>query len=106
MLSQLVAEHTVSIDYFPLCRRGCQAGGRAAGRAAVRIGRSVSSAYSAVDPDVRRHVAQWPLMGLTLLSSRRRSVEAIEDDGHRPIVFVHGLAGHPGNFLPMQKFFT
>jgi pimeloyl-ACP methyl ester carboxylesterase len=45
-------------------------------------------------------------MGLTLLSSRRRRVAALEDDGQRPIIFVHGLAGHPGNFLPMQKFFA
>jgi len=107
MVAAPEAEATKSTaDLWTRCGRGLAAGGRAAGRAAARIGRSVSSAYLAVDPDVRRHVAQLPLMGLTLLSSRRRSVAAIEDDGHRPIIFVHGLAGHPGNFLPMRKFFA
>jgi triacylglycerol lipase len=68
------------------------------------MGRGVSSAYSAIDPDVRRHIGQLPLMGLTLLSPRRSNVQPIAGDGRRPVVFVHGLVGHPGNFLPMRKF--
>jgi pimeloyl-ACP methyl ester carboxylesterase len=91
-------------DFWTRCGKGVARGGRAVGQAAVWIGRGVASAYTAVDPDVRRHVAQLPLMGLTLLSSRRRSVRRIDDDGRRPVVFVHGILGHPGNFLPMQKF--
>jgi len=84
--------------------RGFVAVGRALGGAGVWVGRAASSAYLAIDPDVRRHVGQLPLMGLTLLSPRRARVEAQPDDGQRPIVFVHGLVGHPGNFLPMRKF--
>jgi pimeloyl-ACP methyl ester carboxylesterase len=104
MSVDLVARPDPRDDFWSRCGRGFAAGGRAVGRAAVRVGRGVSSAYAAVDPDLRRHVAQLPLMGLTLLSSRNESIEAIADDGHRPIVFVHGLAGHPGNFLAMRKF--
>jgi triacylglycerol lipase len=91
-------------DFWERCGNGFARGGRAVGQAAVWMGRGVASAYAAVDPDVRRHVAQLPLMGLTLLSPRRAGVRAIDDDGRRPIVFVHGLLGHPGNFLPMRKF--
>jgi len=86
--------------------RGFAAVGRALGGAGAWVGRAASSAYLSIDPDVRRHVGQLPLMGLTLLSSRRASIEAQESDGYRPIVFVHGLMGHPGNFLPMRKFMS
>lgn len=34
------------------------------------------------------------------------SPEALPDDGHRPVVFVHGLGGGAGNFLPMRAFFA
>jgi pimeloyl-ACP methyl ester carboxylesterase len=84
--------------------RGFAAVGRALGDAGLWVGRAASSAYLAIDPDVRRHMGQLPLMGLTLLSRRTTRVEAQPNDGHRPIVFVHGLVGHPGNFLPMRKF--
>jgi pimeloyl-ACP methyl ester carboxylesterase len=84
--------------------RGFASVGRALGGAGAWVGRVASSAYLAIDPDVRRHVGQLPLMGLTLLSPRTTRVEAQQNDGQRPIVFVHGLVGHPGNFLPMRKF--
>ncbi|MCC6558691.1 MAG: alpha/beta fold hydrolase [Polyangiaceae bacterium] len=80
--------------------------GAAIGRAAAAIGRGVAGAYLAIDPDVRRHAAQLPLIGLTLLGGKRDApVEPLPDDGHRPVVFIHGLQGHRGNFLPMQTFF-
>lgn len=78
-----------------------QAGGVVAG-AALAMGRGASAAYRAVDPDLRWHLAQLPLLGLTLLGPRRGTVEPRPDDGCRPLVFVHGLGGHRGNFLPMQ----
>lgn len=65
-------------------------------------GRGASAAYQAVDPDLRWHLAQLPLLGLTLLGPRRETVEPRPDDGRRPVVFVHGLGGHRGNFLPMR----
>jgi pimeloyl-ACP methyl ester carboxylesterase len=70
--------------------------------AARLTGRAVASAYQAVDPDVRRHVAQLPLLGLTMLSARARPVTPLPNDGQRPVIFVHGLGGHRGNFLPLQ----
>jgi pimeloyl-ACP methyl ester carboxylesterase len=91
-------------DLWARFGRGVAVSGRAVGRAAGRVGKAVSSAYLAVDPDVRRHVGQLPLLGLTLLSPARDEVEPMEDDGARPIVFVHGLGGHRGNFLPMRAF--
>lgn len=81
---------------------GLAVAGRLLGRAAVGAGRSVAAAYNAVDPDVRRHVAHLPLAGISYLAARDEAVEPLPDDGHRPVLFVHGLGGHRGNFLVMQ----
>lgn len=75
-------------------------------RAAVRASvDGIVASYRAVDPDVRRHLAVMPLLGLTMLSPRAARPEALADDGHRPVLFVHGLGGHPGNFLPARLYF-
>jgi len=74
-------------------------------RALRSIGRGVATGYRAVDPAARRHLAEMPVLGLTLVARRHVPVEPIPDDGHRPVVFVHGLGGHRGNFLPMQSWF-
>jgi pimeloyl-ACP methyl ester carboxylesterase len=76
----------------------------ALGKAAVKTGQSAAAAYQAVDPDARRHLAQLPVMGLSMLGPRGSSVEPLPDDGHRPVVLVHGLAGHPGNFLALRQY--
>lgn len=60
------------------------------------------TAYGAVDPDVRLHVADSLLAGPTLIGSRDTLVVRLADDGHRPLVCVHGLGGHPQNFLPLR----
>lgn len=73
----------------------------AAGRA---FGRGAATAYRAVDPDVRRHIAQLPLLGYTLLGARDQAIEQAPDDGHLPLVFVHGLGGSRGDFLLMAKY--
>ncbi len=31
-------------------------------------------------------------------------MEPLPDDGHHPIVLVHGLAGHPGNFMALRQY--
>ena len=78
--------------------------GRGLGVAAVWVGENTAAAYRAVDPDLRRHLAQLPLVGLTMLAPTPR-VAPLPDDGHRPVLFVPGLGGGPGNFLPMRLYF-
>lgn len=46
-----------------------------------------------------------PLLGLTMLGPRHVEAQPLADDGHRPVIFVHGLGGHRGNFLPLRLFF-
>jgi triacylglycerol esterase/lipase EstA (alpha/beta hydrolase family) len=79
--------------------------GTAVGAAARWCGRQARAAWRAVDPDLRTHVAQLPLVGLTLLAGGRPGVRPLPDDGHRPVVFVHGLGGGNGNFAPARLFF-
>jgi pimeloyl-ACP methyl ester carboxylesterase len=79
--------------------------GRAVAAAGRWIGRSVAAAYQAIDPDLRLHLAQLPLVGLTLLARSRPEPAPLPADGRRPVVFVHGLGGAPGNFAPMQLYF-
>jgi len=85
--------------------RGLVWTGALLGRAAARAGRSIAGAYQAIDPDVRRHAAQLPLIGLTQLGARQGAPAAMPDDGHRPVIFIHGLQGARGNFMGMQAFF-
>ncbi len=77
---------------------------RGLGAAGLAVGRGLRSAYLAVDPDVRRHVAQVPLLTYTLLTPRRAVVDPGEADGHPPLVFVHGLGGGRGDFLLMASY--
>ena len=80
--------------------------GRTLAHLGQQAGQTVAEAYQAIDPDVRRHVAQLPLMALTYLSPGFRALDAKPDDGHRPLLFVHGLGGHSGNFVGMQLYFA
>lgn len=75
------------------------------GNAAMAIGRGARSAYQAVDPDVRRNVAWLPALGLTRLVSRTEDVQRLHDDGHRPVVFVHGWGCHPAHFAGFRQYF-
>ena len=84
---------------------GVQWTGRAIRDGVVGAGKFVSRSYRAIEPDLLRTFVHMPVLGLTHLSPRVRAVDPIEDDGHRPVVFVHGLGGHPGNFAPMSMCF-
>ena len=79
--------------------------GRQFGRAAVQVGKAAVEAWDAVDPDLLRHAAQLPLMGLTLLGPSHQPLAPLPADGYRPILFVHGLGGHRSNFAPMRLWF-
>jgi pimeloyl-ACP methyl ester carboxylesterase len=72
-----------------------------AGRA---VGRAAAAAYHAVDPDLRSHLAQLPVIGLTMLAGRSAPPARLPDDGHRPLICVPGLGGGPGNFLPLRLY--
>ncbi len=80
--------------------------GRTLAHWSQQAGQSIAETYQAIDPDVRRHIAQLPLMALTYLSPGFRKLESKPDDGHRPLLFVHGLGGHSGNFVGMQLYFA
>lgn len=88
-------------------RGASQAGlviGRGAAQAGVFIGRKVAAGYRAIDPDVIRHIKQTPLLGYSLFVSRREEIDPGKADGHPPLIFVHGLGGNRGNFLPMAWY--
>lgn len=80
----------------------------AAGRTLVAGGTFVKEyareLYDGVDPDVKRHLAQMPLLTYTLLSSRQETIEPGRDDGHPPLVFVHGMGGSRGDFMLMSWY--
>jgi hypothetical protein len=78
---------------------------RGVGSVVACLAGSISAGYHFVDPDLRKELALLPLMGLTAIGTRRVRVEAKADDGERPVVFVHGMAGHRGNFRGMSAWF-
>ena len=79
--------------------------GAAIGKAAMGAGKAVADAARAIDPDLRRHFAQMPLMAFSYLTAGETPVVAQPDDSHRTVVFVHGLGGRRGNFLAMATWF-
>lgn len=76
----------------------------AAGRSARWVGSAAASLWRLMDPDIPRHLVQLPLLGLTMLAPRRPPVAPLPEDGFRPVIFIHGLGGHRGNFLPARLF--
>lgn len=78
--------------------------GRGLAIAGRYVGTKVAAAYNGIDPDVRRHIAQLPLMSYSLLARGEKPVVARESDGFPPLVFVHGLGGGRGDFAPMALY--
>ena len=79
--------------------------GKAIAAAGVWTGGKIAEGYNAIDPDVRRHIAQVPLLSYSLFVSRKEKIDPGVDDGHPPLIFVHGLGGNRGNFLLMAGYF-
>jgi hypothetical protein len=75
-------------------------------KGASAVGRGVAFAFNSIDPDLRWHGYQLPLVGLSLLMPRPGEVQALPPDGHRPVLFVHGLGGTPGNFFGLKAYFA
>ncbi len=59
-----------------------------------------------VDRDAGRHLLELPALGLVTLAGLRRAreIERRPDDWHRPLILVHGLGGHPGNFAALRAW--
>lgn len=70
------------------------------------VAKKAAELYRAVDPDVMRHIVQLPLLSYTLFVSRRQEIEPLPSDGFPPLIFVHGLGGDRGNFLPMALYLS
>ncbi len=66
----------------------------------------LGSGAKTIDPDVVRHVAQLPLMAPSLLVPRQAPVRYKRDDGHPPVVFVHGLGGQRGDFFYLGAYLS
>jgi len=79
--------------------------GRSLGEAAACVGRSIAAGYYFVDADVRRELLSLPLMALSAIGPRGSAIASKPDDGQRPVLFVHGMGGHKGNFRPMSTWF-
>ena len=77
--------------------------GRALAHIGAWIGRTSASAYHSVDPDLRTHPAQLPLMAR---GQRGTAVPLLPDDGHHPVLVIHGLGGGPDSSLPMRTQFS
>lgn len=73
-------------------------------RGARSAAHAAAKAYRTVDPDVRRHLGHMPLVGLTHVARWPEQVQALDDDGHRVLLFVHGIGGSPGNFTLMRAY--
>ena len=76
------------------------------GSGASTAARAIASAYHAIDPDLRWHALQAPLAGLSALTRRPPAIASLQDDGYRPVIWIHGLGGHPGNFVGLRSSFS
>jgi triacylglycerol lipase len=78
--------------------------GKALAIAGRFVGTKVAGAYHGIDPDLRMHIAQLPLMSYSLFARGDKPLEAGIPDGHPPLVFVHGWGGGRGDFIPMAWY--
>lgn len=79
-------------------------------RVGLAIGQKSKQGYHfarSIDSDTRRHLAQLPLIALTLLAPRPHLIEQARSDGYaRPVLFIYGYGGAPGQFIGMKSFFA
>lgn len=84
-------------------RRALQATATAIAKAAKIIGRKTADAYRAIDPDVKRHLAQLPALSFSLFT-RGEEVRPAPADAHTPVVFVPGLGATGAAFRLMRWY--
>jgi len=75
-------------------------------KSGTMVGAYLQKKYRMIDPSLRTYLGDSSLLALSFLSSRKTPDKTLSEDGRRLIIFVHGLGGHRGNFLPMQKYFS
>jgi pimeloyl-ACP methyl ester carboxylesterase len=73
-------------------------------RAGAFVAEKAVEGYRAIDPDVMRHAAHLPIMSYSLAIPRHETVTPRKPDGYPPLIFVHGLGGNRGTFLPMSSY--
>ncbi len=90
-----------------------QAGLEEACRATAGAAQACARQLDAIDPDARRFAAQVPLMAAArLLPAPRLSRDAAHHTNNTastappPVIFVHGLGGHPRDFSALGLYFS
>ena len=73
-------------------------------KSGMMVGAYLQKKYRMIDPSLRTYLGDSSLLALSFLSSRKTPDKTLSEDGERLIIFVHGLGGHRGNFLPMQNY--
>lgn len=68
------------------------------------IGRGVRKLTAKVNPDVWRELGCVSLSAYSLVLPKTEKVADPGDDGHRPLVLVHGLGGNRGAWLPLRWY--
>ena len=66
--------------------------------------RHPSNPFTAIHPDVYRHLLHLPLLSYSLFVPRQAAVKTAKKDGFPPIILVHGLGGRRGDLLPMECY--
>lgn len=67
-------------------------------------GARVANLFTAVHPDVYRHLLHLPLLSYTLFVPKDSPVKASEQDGFPPIILIHGMGGGRGDLLPLECY--
>lgn len=91
-------------DSPDLWKQALLAAGKGLATTGRAVGTKVAEAYRGIDPDLRMHIAQLPLMSYSLFLRRGLPLTVGTPDGHPPLVFVHGLGGGRGDFGPMAWY--
>ncbi len=79
--------------------------GRCAAKEASELGHWAVRSAGSIDRDLVAHLPHVPFMAATMFLPRHNRVVPLADDGHAPLIFIHGLGGRAGNFALMRTVF-
>jgi triacylglycerol esterase/lipase EstA (alpha/beta hydrolase family) len=63
-----------------------------------------ASLFSALHPDVYRHLLHLPLLSYSFFVPKKSRVKPGQEDGFPPVILIHGLGGSRGDLLPMECY--